>query len=172
MTPLPFPLEQGPLTAWRIDHARFAASWDSGEGAFRVGGRWNTPRRRAVYCAFDPATAILEVAVHKGFALLDATPSVLTALEVLVPRSIRVVRPEEVPNPGWLVPGYPGAGQMRFGDALLAEHGMIAIPSTVSRRSWNLVFDPEVAAGRYRLLRQEPLALDTRLNPPPAAPGG
>jgi RES domain-containing protein len=67
MTPSVEPLGGGKLIAWRLDQARFASTWDSGEGAFQVGGRWSSNGVRVVYCALDPATAILEVAVHKGF---------------------------------------------------------------------------------------------------------
>ena len=62
MTPLPPPLGPGDVVAWRLDLARFGAAWDGGEGAYRAGGRWNSKGIRAVYCAIDPATAILEVA--------------------------------------------------------------------------------------------------------------
>jgi RES domain-containing protein len=55
------------LVAWRLDQAIYAPTWDSREGAFRVGGRWNSKGIRAVYCSLDPAAATLEVAVHKGF---------------------------------------------------------------------------------------------------------
>jgi hypothetical protein len=34
---------------------------------------------------------------------------------------IHVVQPEDVPNPGWLNPGTPSAGQQAFGSKLLAE---------------------------------------------------
>ena len=64
---------------WRLDQRIHAATWDSGEGAFRTGGRWNSKGVRAVYCSLDPATAILEVAVHKGFKTLDTMPYVITA---------------------------------------------------------------------------------------------
>jgi RES domain-containing protein len=155
----------GALRAWRLDRARHAAAWDSGEGAFRVGGRWNSRGVRAVYCALDAATAILEVAVHKGFRVLDTEPHVLTALALPGPEAIHVVEPADVPNPNWLVPGIPSAGQQEFGDALLAAHGMIAVPSVVSRHSWNLVFDAARATGRYVLAGQERFALDPRLHP-------
>ncbi len=36
----------------------------------------------AAYCSIDPATAIIKVAVHKGFETLDIVPHVLTALTV------------------------------------------------------------------------------------------
>jgi RES domain-containing protein len=153
------------LHAWRLDAARHAAAWDSGEGAFRNGGRWNGKGVRAVYCSLDPATAILEVAVHKGFRVLDTEPHLLTASTLRQDAAIHIVAPEEVPNPNWLVPGYVSAGQQGFGNALLAVHGLIAVPSVVSRHSWTLVFDAGRAAGRYALHGQERFALDPRLHP-------
>lgn len=164
MTPLA--LATGPLIAWRLDEARFASTWDLGEGAYRGGGRWNSKGLRAVYCAIDPATAILEVAVHKTFRTLDTVPHVLTAVEILDPAKIHVVQPSEVPNPNWLRPGVPSAGQQAFGDALLATHAFVAIPSAVSSHSWNLLFIAANAVGAYRMASQEPFALDTRLHPP------
>jgi RES domain-containing protein len=101
--------------AWRLDTVRHAATRESGEGAFRVCGRWNAKGTRAVYCSIDPATAILEVAVHKGFPALDTVPHVLTSLIVVDPRTIHVVEPAAVPYPNWLRPGIPSAGQQAFG---------------------------------------------------------
>jgi RES domain-containing protein len=152
--------------AWRLDDARHAATWDSGEGAYRVGGRWNSAGVRAVYCSLDPATAILEVAVHKGFAALDTVPHMLTAMTISDPGSVLVVDPAAVPNPNWLRPGLPSAGQQAFGDKLLAAHKFVAIPSVVSAHSWNLVFVGAIAAGTYGMMLQETFALDTRLHPP------
>jgi RES domain-containing protein len=166
VTPLPDPLGPARLVAWRLDQKQHAETWDSGEGAFRFGGRWNGKGVRAVYCSLDPATAILEVAVHKGFRTLDTVPHVLTAMEVLSADRVQVVHPENVPNQNWLVPGIPGRGQQDFGDRLLREHPIILIPSAVSRHSWNLVFLARAARRYYRTLLQEPFALDTRLHPP------
>ncbi len=166
MTPLPVPLGSGEMVAWRLDAAVHAPTWDSGEGAHRVGGRWNSRGVRAVYCSLEPAAAILEVAVHKGFRALDTVPHVLTALTIVDPARIHVVDPASVPNPNWLVPGFPSAGQQAYGDALLAAHGLIALPSTVSRHSWNLIFVAANAVGAYALRLQEPFALDGRLHPP------
>jgi RES domain-containing protein len=162
VTPLPPPLGAGELVAWRLDQAVFAASWDGGEGAFRAGGRWNSRGVRAVYAALDPAAAILEVAVHTGFAALDSVAHVLTAATVLDPSTIHIVQPEDVPNPNWLTPGIPGAGQQAFGDALLAKHPFMLVPSALSRHSWNLIFVVSAAAGLYALRFQERFALDTR----------
>ena len=166
MTPLPGALGGDTLVAWRLDHQRFSRTWDSGEGAYLAGGRWNSRGVRAVYCALDPATAILEVAVHKGFRALDTVPHVLTSMTVSDAGDVHVVQPEDVPNPNWLRPGIPSAGQREFGDALLARHSFIVLPSVVSDHSWNLIFIAAQVQGRYAVAGQERFALDPRLHPP------
>ena len=166
MTPLPPPLGRAELIAWRLDEARFSVRWDSGEGAYRFGGRWNSRGVRAVYCALDPATAILEVAVHKGFAALDTVPHVLTAATITDASNTHVVDPAAVPDANWLRPGIPSAGQQAFGDGLLKAHRFVVIPSTVSTHSWNMIFVAATASDAYTIRLQEPFALDPRLHPP------
>lgn len=166
MTFLPPALGGTDLVGWRLDAEPHAATWDGGEGARRAGGRWNSKGVACVYASLDPATAILEVAVHKGFPTLDTVAHVLTAFIIADPGDVHIVQPADVPNPNWLRPGTPGRGQQRFGDGLLALHPFIAIPSAVCPQSWNLLFLPERAAGRYSLRTQDRFALDTRLNPP------
>ena len=163
MTPLPPPLGDGTVRLWRIDAERHAGTWSDGEGSFRVGGRWNSPGTRAVYAALDPATATLEVAVHKGFRALDVEPHVITSARVADPSLIRVVPPEEVPNPNWLNPGTPHRNQQAFGDALLAAHPLVAIPSTAARFSWNLIFEAARCGGSLAEIVQVRFALDPRL---------
>ena len=167
MTPLPAALGgSGTLVAWRLDQARHAASWDSGEGAFIAGGRWNSKGSRVIYAALDPATAILEVAVHKTFRTLDTVHHVLTAIDVVDTSAVHVVQPEDVPNENWLRPCIPSAGQQAYGDDMLARHRLVVVPCAVSTHSWNLIFDPRGASGGFRLRAQERFALDTRLQPP------
>jgi RES domain-containing protein len=119
-----------------------------------------------VYCSIDPATAILEVAVHKGFHALDTVAHVLTAVTIPDPANVHVVDPASIPNPNWLRPGIPSAGQQNHGNQLLSDHVFVAIPSAVSLHSWNLIFVAAVAARAYDVRLQEPFALDTRLHPP------
>jgi RES domain-containing protein len=169
VTPLPPPLGPGGLVLWRLDQAKFGPSWDSGEGSHLVGGRWSSRGVRAVYAALDPATAILEVAVHKGFEALDTVPHVLTAARIADADRVRVVDAAEVPNPNWLRPGAVSAGQQAFGDAMLKAHPFVLVPSAVSTHSWNVVFDPAAAKGLYGHVTQERFALDPRLHPPARA---
>jgi len=167
VTPLPAPLGGAELVAWRLDMAKYSAVWDSGEGAFLYGGRWNSRGMRAVYCSVDPATAILEVAVHKGFDPLDTVDHVLTALTISEPSRVYVV--DRVPDQDWLRPGIPGVRQQAFGDALLAQHKFVVIPSAVSTHSWNLIFLSATAIGAYVVRSQEKFSLDPRLHPAPEA---
>jgi RES domain-containing protein len=117
-----------------------------------------------VHCAADPSTAILEVAVHAGFPVLDTVPHVLTCVDI-TQAPIHVVQPEDLPNPAWLTPGTPSAGQQAFGSQLLALHGIVLFPSVVSRFSWNVVMVPGVAKGQYRQRSQGRFVLDGRLHP-------
>jgi RES domain-containing protein len=164
--PPPPPLGAADLVTWRLDESLHSAIWDSGEGAYRGGGRWNSKGVRAVYCSTDPATAILEVAVHKGFKALDTVRHVLTAATILDLSDVHVVDPASVPNPNWLRPCIPSAGQQEFGDALLARHKFVLVPSVVSTHSWNIIFESTKARGSYTVTIQEVFALDTRLHAP------
>lgn len=167
MTPLPGPLTPGAdLVAWRLDSAGYAPTWDGGIGAEKAGGRWNPKGVKTVYCSFDPSTTILEAAVHRGFHVLDTSPHMLSSMRVSDPSFVKVVMPADVPNPGWLHSGIVSAGQQAWGATLLSAHPFVAFPSVVSKLSWNLVFRPDVAAGRYALLAQQSLVIDGRLNPP------
>lgn len=164
MTPLPAILGGKELRGWRLDLEIHSDTWDSGEGAYIAGGRWNSPGMRAVYCALDPATAILEVAVHKTFRVLDTVPHKLTSFTAFDPTTVHVVQPDDVPNPNWLRPGLPSPGQRQFGDDLLHRHTFVALPSVVSSHSWNLLFVAASAAGYYGDVKQERFALDPRLH--------
>jgi len=156
-----------PFGFWRLDDRRFSATWDSGVGARLSGGRWNPQGMATVYCSVDPGVAILEVAVHKGFETLNAVPHVLSNGEIsLEDADVHIVEPALVPNKLWLYPCATSAAQQAFGGKLLSGHDFVLFPSAVSRHSWNLLFNPERAAGKYVLKLQESLDLDPRLNPP------
>jgi RES domain-containing protein len=165
VTPLPGALGGTEFVGWRLDRAKYAATWDSGEGAFQVGGRWNNEGVRVVYAAIDPATALIEVAAHTGFRVLDTQPHVLTRFRIETSADIHIIEPSDVPNPNWLRPGIPSAGQKAFGDDLLTKHDFILVPSITSTHSWNVIFDPARTGGLHALIEQEAFALDPRLHP-------
>lgn len=153
---------------WRLERRRHLATWRTGVGAKLAGGRWNSKGRAAVYGSLDPATAILEVAVHKGFKVLDCVAHVLICVRITDPESVFEVAAASLPNPNWLVPGSPSQGQQAHGDRLLAEHPFIVVPSTVSRHSRNIIMNPDTGGDLVAPVIEEAFALDPRLNPPAA----
>ncbi len=172
MTPLPPGLRSGAarrvkddVIVWRLERSIYAPTWQMGEGAFQVGGRWSPPGRRVVYCALDPATAILEVVVHKGFKVLDMVPHKLLQIRIAQPAKAQVLDASTVPNNTWLRPGAVSAGQQAFGDDLLARHPLLVVPSVVSRHSWNLLIDVTGASGLFEMTGSEDFELDGRLHP-------
>ena len=132
-------------------------------GAFLLGGRWNSPGRHVLYAAIDPSTSILEVAVHKGFRVLNTVPHNLHSFTIEDASLVHVVQPSDVPNPNWLKPISPCEDQQEFGDGLSFKHPFFLIPSAVSERSWNLVVNVTTAAPHMIDARLSPLALDPRL---------
>jgi len=162
MTPLPAELGGSGLVAWRLVRDKYLAAWEAAEGAFLVGGRWSSAGRRVLYTSLDPATTILEVAVHTGFDVLDLVPHTLLALDV-DPAGAKVIWPEDLPDPTWLRPGTVSPVQQAFGDALLDRHPLAVVPSVVSTRSWNLLIDVPMAKGRLAMKAREPFVLDPRL---------
>lgn len=151
------------LFAWRLDRAKWAKSWRDGEGAYQAGGRWNPIGFRAVYTSLDPATATLEVAVHKGFDVLDTQHHVLTRFALKRPKSVRVFQAEDLPNIDWLDPNFQSAAQKDWGAEMLEEHEVIAVPSAVSRESWNLVLKAPVASADVTHIDHADYLLDPRL---------
>jgi len=161
----PLPIVGAKFVAWRIDRSEHAPTWDSGIGSHLFGGRWSPIGFHAVYASVDPSTAVLELAVHVQFEGLDSSPYSLTSFEIPQTDDIHIVEPDAVPNLNWLVPGAVSAGQQKFGADLMAKHPFVAVPSVVSSNSWNIVFSPTPAGGRYRRLAQERLRIDGRLVP-------
>lgn len=169
MTPLPAQLLKGPkaktFVAWRLERTEHFSTWGKGIGAEKVGGRWSPRGRAVIYTSLDPATTILEVAVHKGFATLDVVPHKLLAIEILNSSKVHVVQPSAVPNQRWLVSGSISASQQEFGARLLDHNPLVLIPSVASTQSWNLLIDVHSAQGMFQLHSHEVFGLDARLNP-------
>jgi RES domain-containing protein len=151
------------LQFWRLVNARHVDTWDSGEGAFRVSGRWNKAGTRLLYGSLDPATAILEVAVHSGFSALDAVPHMLVCARIVHPALVKVLLPHSFPNPAWLRPGSYSPNQVAFVQQAMESHPMLVVPSAVSPHSWNLLIDVDRTKGEIERVSVEVFSLDTRL---------
>ncbi len=84
-----------------------------------------------LYTSIDPATTIVEVAVHMGFNVLDTVPRTLLELSI-DPAAVHIVQRSDIPEASWLRPGTVSDDQQKFGDALLDRNALVAVPSVVS----------------------------------------
>jgi len=168
LIPLPASLGgTGALAGWTLQDARHAVTWNSGIGSATYGGRWNSIGKHVIYAALDPATAILEVAVHKGFKVLNTVAHNLYSFTMTDPAQVRVVQPGDVPNPHWLHPIPPNEDQQKFGDQLIDAHPYVLLPSAVSGHSWNLLVNVTTALPLMTDVQSERFALDPRLRAKP-----
>jgi RES domain-containing protein len=138
------------MEAWRVCRRPYADL--SGEGARRVGGRWNRRGTAVVYLAEHPALAVLEVLVH-----LDLPPELLPDDYVLMRADLpfrpetpvldRPYRPEDIGNE-WL---------------RSAASPLLRVPSVLVPHAFNLLLNPaHRTAPRAKILSVEPFVFDPR----------
>lgn len=133
-----------------------------GEGAFRYGGRWNTPGRPAVYTSRTLSLAALEYLVH-----LDASraPTDLVALTLELPdglvTSLEVAR---LPARWRDLPA--DAACARLGDEWLASGSAVglAVPSAIVPVEWNVILNPRHPEfHQVKVVGEEAFRFDARL---------
>ncbi|MDE2874494.1 MAG: RES family NAD+ phosphorylase [Gemmatimonadota bacterium] len=131
------------IEAWRLaapEYSRTVEDMLSGEGAFRFGGRWNSPGRRAVYLGGSLALASMELLVHLRM------PEVLKTyrkLRVRIPEGVISALDEQGLPDGWAMPGLHPVTQ-DIGDRWLAsrESAVLRVPSAVVAGETNYLLDP------------------------------
>ena len=139
------------MALWRLCRRPFADL--SGEGAQRLGGRWNSRGRPMVYLAEHPALAAMEVRVH-----LDLPFELLPADYVLM----RVAMPDSLATTLEAVP----PDTVATGDAWLAggRSAALRVPSVLIPHAWNVLLNPRhPAAAEARVVSVEPFGFDPRL---------
>jgi RES domain-containing protein len=133
------------VNAWRVVKARHQDTAFDGEGARRYGGRFNAPDQRAVYASEHLSLAALETLVHTG---VQERQLAYVKLEIEIPDSI--VR--EVPHGGlpdsWDSEPLSPETQ-RWGEAYLAQYGVLRVPSVIIPEEFNIVINPEHDAASF-----------------------
>lgn len=149
------------MIVWRLCRAGHAAL--DGEGAFRYGGRWNSPGTRLVYTSRHLSLAILEILVHTG---PDLMPDGFVKLEISIPEDIRRETRAASDLPARWRDGATRQTQS-VGDLWVraARSAALHLPSAVVPEEENVLINPQHAdAGRIAVLSQTPLGLDPRLS--------
>jgi RES domain-containing protein len=147
------------VTLWRIsEHAEL-----DGGGGLRYSARWHNAGQRVVYCAPNPATALLEVLVHAEVWIEDV-PLNLRYLEIEGPNSLAI---EGVDTAGldqsWRA---DLAVTRRAGDEWLrsGRTALLRVPSVIVPATWNVLINPRhPESGQVRVVRTHGHGLDARL---------
>lgn len=127
------------MQVFRVADRRFPIF--DGTGARLIGGRWNSPGRPVIYASETYAGALLEVLVHSN---LGRVPKTHAAVEISIPKSIRVQSVKSLNLPGW-----DAEDQLisrAFGDDWLAQKrsAVLLVPSIATRgREHNALINPE-----------------------------
>lgn len=125
----------------------------------RAPGRWHTRGYRIVYCAPNPATALLEILVHAEIDIQDI-PVQLTYLEIEAPDSLAIENAEVKPlADGWETTQPVGNEWLR---ALRTP--LLRVPSVIVPATWNLLLNPKHPdSKRVRIAQVHEHPIDMRL---------
>lgn len=129
------------LKLYRLVLPRYSASAFSGEGAFLIGGRWNSPGVRVVYTTSSVALAVLEALAYRK-AKKPLAPRHLFEL-TLAEGQLTRLGPEQLAE-DWAA--YPHAdGTQRLGDAWVAagETVGLSVPSVLAPPEVNVLLNPQ-----------------------------
>jgi RES domain-containing protein len=144
---------------WRISNY---VTLDGG-GGLVAPGRWHNQGRRIVYCAPNPATAILEMLVRTELRR-ETLPLFYTLVKVEAPDDVRAERLE--------LAGLPDDWPRRLpetriiGDAWLdaGATALLHVPCAIAPESWNTLINPtHPEASRVSVLQAQRYRLDERL---------
>lgn len=147
--------------AWRIVKEKHAATAFDGEGAWRFGGRWNSPGTRVVYTSATLSLAALEILVH-------LTPPVtfkFVAIPVEFDDSlVEAVAPASLPADWTLEP--PPPSTQKIGNLWVKEMRsvVLALPSAIIPGELNYVLNPfHPEFRKVTVGKAEPFSFDSRL---------
>ncbi|MDO8681329.1 MAG: RES family NAD+ phosphorylase [Acidobacteriota bacterium] len=144
---------------WRISNHLSLA----GDGALRTPGRWHTRGRRVVYCAQNPAAALLEILVHFEIDIQDL-PLRYRLLKIEAPDEVHIERvtvdqlPADWPERTELTSAL-GDGWLTKGSAAL-----LSVPSAIVPETFNVLLNPaHQDAKRIVIVQTGEHAIDPRL---------
>lgn len=151
------------MRLFRLSRKAFARSPLDGKGGLFVSGRWHTARRLVAYASDSLALAGLEVLVHCD---IDLLPTDLVAIEVFVPKSVKIAELALTDLPRtWRK--YPApASLQRLGNAWLDEASgcLLRVPSAIIPTESNFLINPRHPdLGKLRVVRKFAFRFDSRL---------
>lgn len=147
------------MILWRVSNH---ATLDGG-GGLRASARWHTRGKRVVYCAPNPATALLEVLVHLEIDPEDI-PVAFRYLEIEAPDSIAAPTADAIAAP--VSERNDVATTQKVGDDWLrsGDSALLRVPSVIVPATWNVLLNPRhPASTQIRIARVHEFPIDLRL---------
>jgi RES domain-containing protein len=151
------------LSLWRISKRKYADTAFSGEGARRVGGRWNSRGQGMVYTSGTLSLAALEVLVYME---VEDVTTMLAYIRVDVPTEVKIEYLEvaqlppdwrNIPAPAILA----NMGDRWFRSGATA---ILAVPSVVIPQEFNYLINPSHPDFvKLTVKLAQPFELDPRL---------
>ena len=154
------------MRAFRLCRANFPAY--DGEGARRVGGRWNSKGTRVLYMSENRSLAVLEIFVHLAASLPDRY--VLGAAEILDAVAVEVLNETRLPADWSTLDPREQELTRRIGDEWVAEQrsAVLSVPSVILGER-NYVLNPaHPDFNRIAFAEPVPFRFDIRLFGPKA----
>ena len=147
------------MKVYRISSKKYTEHLN-GEGAYRVGGRWNSKGVRMVYTSTSIALASLEVLVHTDGIPI---PNGMILLTFEVPS--KSIQHLEKPPFNWNEIPPQGAAKI-VGDDFIKSNKVLGlkVPSAIIPEEYNLLINPlHVHIGKIEIVSQRDYAFDGRL---------
>ncbi|WP_373546435.1 RES family NAD+ phosphorylase [Chamaesiphon sp.] len=151
------------MSLWRISKRKYVDTAFSGEGARRVGGRWNSRGQGMVYTSGTLSLAALEVFVHME---VEDVATMLAWIRVDVPTEVNIEYLEmaQLP-PNWRNIPAPAVLAM-MGDNWFRSGAtaILAVPSVVIPLEFNYLINPSHPDFvKLAVESPQPFELDPRL---------
>lgn len=151
------------LSLWRIVKSKYQDTAFSGEGARRVGGRWNSRGQGIVYTSATLSLAALELFVHME---VDDMGTMMCYLQASIPSKVKItyLPATELP-PDWRNVPAPSA-LANIGDKWFQERNtaILAVPSAIIPIEYNYLVNPtHPDFAEFSLEKPQPFELDPRL---------
>ena len=147
------------MKVYRISNIKYTEHLN-GEGAYRVGGRWNSKGIRMVYTSTSIALASLEVLVHTDGLPI---PKGMILLTFDVPD--KYIQQLENPPLNWNEIPPKGAAKV-VGDEFVRSEKVLGlkVPSAIIPEEYNVLLNPmHTDMNRVKLISQRDYAFDGRL---------
>ncbi len=150
------------MIVYRIANKKYIDSTLNGVGAEKVGGRWNLPGPRAVYCSENISLALLEYYIHsQNMAILP--PSILVA-KIKIPDYFNIESLEELPV-NWQQYPYTKDSAKIFTEFVKDKNAFaLKVPSAIVKLEHNFILNPLYKEfEKVEILEFIDLFLDNRL---------